>query len=239
MKELNVYPAAGQTEVVVREGAAFVIRDPVKIKQNGTIGSIGEFLSKRRDSGGSGLQAIDRTRAIVVVDREKLSIALLLDPENVFGTEIGGSLEISDDLKPFHINEDVHFTREQLVKLFRFNRLLFHDRDNHTALLAAYQSFKAKTKADMDAESDTRGNKKFGFQKDVTTNLPEDFILKVPIFKGESEVVFRVEVCLDITDGGAMFWFESVELKELQDKLRDKLIDAQLAFCADFPIIQK
>jgi hypothetical protein len=242
MEKINVYPAAGASscEVIVREGSAPKVVEPIVLKTEGTLRSIGEFLGKRKTHPGAGQQEVDPSKTVVKVDRTNREIVLYLNPTNPLGTVITGRLELSDELKPFHINEEKYFTRKDLIKLLRFNRALFNDLDKHTELLAAYQAFQAKAKSDMGAEDDTRGNKKFAFQKEVKSNIPESFVLNAPIFKGEKAVAFRVEICLEVTDaGGAEFWFESVEMKELHDEQRDELIKEQLEFCSDFPILEK
>lgn len=233
----NITSPAPLTELIIREGAALPVHDPKKIVLSGDINSVSAFL-KSRETGHS-LQKVDKNRAIVIVDRAAMTILLMLDPEDTFGTEIKGSLEFSDELKVFHINQNKTFTRDELVKIIRFNKLAFDNSDKHAELLKAYQAFEASAKTDLQQGSDTRGNKANSFAKAVTTNIPTEFILLIPVFKGKSPYRFRVEICLDVTDGGARFWFESVELNELIQTSRDIIINEELRNCEGFVIINK
>ncbi|HUS00599.1 MAG TPA: hypothetical protein VMY77_02670, partial [Chitinophagaceae bacterium] len=61
----------------------------------------------------------------------------------------------------------------------------------------------------------------------------------IPIFKGFDPVRFRVEVCLDVTEGSARFWFESVELHEIMIKQVDEIFDEELKSCEGFVIVNK
>lgn len=240
-QKLNIMaPASGQ--ITVREGSALELKDPVKIRKTGNILSVGKFLEQRNAEGktGKSLQAVDRETVIVTVDEDAMTIILELDPENVFGTEIIGTLSISTELKQFQINEQKEFTREQLIKLIRFNKRYFNDADKHAALLVAYQSLQLKTAAELKEESDTRGNKAKSLAKTVNSeSIPTEFVLKIPIFKGFDEKAFRVEICLDVTDGGARFWFESVELAETIKTNKDDIFAEQLKSCEEFVIIHK
>lgn len=225
-------------ELVIREGDALPVKEPVKINITGNIKAVGNFL-KCRDDNSSLLQQIHSNQAIVLVDRNKMSIRLSNYPNDCYGTEITACLELSDELLKFGINTDKNYDKQALVKLLRFSRLYFDDKEKHSSLLAAYQSFIANANTDIKDEADKRGNKISNFQKKVTTNIPTDFILNVPVFKGMPAMRFRVEICLDVTDGGARFWFESVELNELIISERDRIIDGELALCKDLVIIER
>ena len=48
---------------------------------------------------------------------------------------------------------------------------------------------------------------------------------------------FMIEVCLQVTDGGASFWFESVELAELIQTQTISIINEQLKNCDGLVII--
>jgi hypothetical protein len=227
-----------QNELIIREGQALAPVAPEKIKITGNISAVSDFLNVRKKEG-SGLQTIDNSKALVLVNKKDLSIRLLLDPENHYGAEIVAKLEFSDELKQFAINSTSTFTREQLIKLIRFNKMWFDDGEKHTGLLTSYMAFNASANSNIEQSSDTRGNKTNNLQKAVTTNVPTEFILNIPIFKGETKERFRVEICLDVTDGGARFWFESVELHEIVQKRTDEIFDEQLKSCEGFVIIHQ
>jgi len=237
MENLTVKLEGEQKELTIRTGEALPILEKKQIRLSGDINSISSFLSKRAT--GFSSQQVDKTKAVVIVDKLGMKISLLLDPENQLGLEVLGTLEISDELKIFHVNQNKTFTRDELIKIIKFNKLSFDDSEKHTELLKAYQSFSAQTAADLKQESDTRGNKANSFAKTVTTNIPTEFILLIPVFKGKEAQRFRVEICLDVTDGGARFWFESVELHELIKTQVDIIFNEELKSCADFVIINK
>lgn len=123
--------------------------------------------------------------------------------------------------------------------LIKFSRLHFESEEKHAMLLAAYRSFNAKAYIDMASDSDNRGNKSNSFNKKVETNLPVDFVLNIPIFKGQDRLKFHVEICLEVTDGGCNFWFESVELHELIEIESGRILNGELEACSDYVVIWK
>lgn len=240
MKELNVKIENGTQELEIRTGSALEIKPPQSISISGDINTVANFLVKRdEDNGGFGTQEVDKTKIVVVVNKKERSIKMQLDPENYYGATITGTLELSDELKKFTINEPQTYNREQLVKFIRFNRRFFENPDKHQTVLDSYQSFNVQAHLELTQNSDQRGNKTNLVTKKVTTGLPEDFILFIPIFKGQQKETFRVEICLDVTDGGAKFWFESVELAELIEARQDEIFTEQLKHCTQFVVINQ
>lgn len=233
---LNGLQPGGNT-LTILEGKALEEKYPEKIVIVGDINCVSSFLKRRKN--GFDLQKVDQSKVIVLVDKKEMSITLKLDPQNPFGTIVDARLELSDELKVFSINQPKTWKREELVQLIRFNKLSFDNAEQHDKVLKAYMSFDAKAITDVAASNDTRGNKANSFSKAVTTNIPTEFILLVPVFKGKEAQRFRVEICLDVTDGGARFWFESVELHELINTQRDIIFNEELKSCEEFVIINK
>lgn len=234
--EVTVNPTQ-EGEIIIREGAALPLHPPVAITITGNIQAVSSFLSVRRKDA-AGHQIIDPAQAIVTVDREDKEIILKTHPNDAYGTVIKAKLMVSDELQPFFINTTKTFDKQELVKLLRFSRMYFDDPDKHLSLVAAYQSFTAQAQTDVKDESDRRGNKVANFNKNVKTNIPDDFILNIPIFKGMGKERFRVEICFDVTDGGTRFWFESVELNDLLITQRDAIIDTELRSCQGLVVIE-
>jgi len=246
MVEVNVHPApdfSGKTnaEVVVRQGKALDPREPAKIVVAGNIESIGAFLRQRYadEKAGFDLQKVDREKAIVLVDKDNNKIQLKLDPQNFYGTEITATLEESTELAVFGINKEREFSREDLIKLFRFNKLHFADPVKCDDLVKSLQRFSAKAYVDLTKEDDTRGNFAAAVTKKVETGIPESFVLSIPIYKGQPKITFEVSICLDVIGTRAAFWFESVQLNELLELQKEHIFSSQLECCKDFPVIHK
>jgi hypothetical protein len=226
--------------LTIRQGKALELLPPRSINIAGDIKTVSSFIKKRKTAGSAaGLQQIDKDKALVVVDKEKKTIVLSLDPQDAYGAVITAKMEPNPDLEKFGINKNVQFSQKELVNLLKFSRLYFEDFGTHGTLLKAYQVFSAKTYTDLSGDSDNRGNKNFAFNKKVETGLPTSFIMNLPIFKGQKPKRFMVEICLDVTDAAASFWFESIELAELSELEGAQILDEELESCADYVIIWK
>lgn len=223
-------------EIIWREGQAAPIISPVKLVADGDIRTVGTFREGRDVPN---LQGIDRETTLVTVDKDAGTIKLETDPNDQFGTVIKGTLTMSDELRVFSINENKMFSQKELIKLLKYNRIHFVDPLVQQNLLNAYQAFTFSTSTEGHAKGDDRGNKSVAVAKAVTTNLPTDFSLKIPIYKGERSVTFRVELCLDVTDGGAKFWLESIELHELLQIEKELIFEREIKRCEGLVIIYK
>lgn len=230
-------------ELTVREGKALELKPPVKIAISGDIKTVRSFIEKRTspfNSDNMGLQAINPDRALVTVDKAALSIVLELDPENVYGTEVTAKLEMEPELLKFKIETGEKLTQQQLIKLLKYGKRWFADLSDFETLLLAYMKLDVRVTADLTNDApDNRGNRANSFAKKVTSNIPEDFILNIPIFKGQDYKKFRVEIGLDSTDGSTKFWLESVELMELIQIESQRILEEELKSCADYVVIWK
>jgi hypothetical protein len=236
---LKVEQVQGDT-LIIREGTALPQVAPNKITITGDIKTVSSFVKKRKEAGElAGLQGINENLAIVEVDKKKKTITLSLNPADPFGAVITAKLEPNPDLEKFGINKNVQFSQKELVQLLKFSKLYFEDFGKHGELLRAYQAFTAKTYTNLSGEQDSRGNKNFAFDKKVETGLPTAFIMNLPIFKGQAPRRFMVEICLDVTDAAASFWFESVELSELSEIEGGQILEEELEACADYVVIWK
>ncbi len=241
--EHNIILADGNTETLtILEGKALELKPPAKIKIEGDIETVREFLTVRTAvSPGEGLQTLDPKKAIITTDKDNLTIQLELDPNDFYGTEIIAKLLFNPDFLQFHINEAKTFRREELIKLLRFSRRFFPDRDRFDALLNAYQSLNISAAAEIKAKTDTRGNKDLSFVKTVNSaNIPTEFVLEMPIFKGQPIERFMVEICLESTEQSVVFWFESVDLAELIEVRKQEAFNTQLEdFKGRYVIVSK
>jgi hypothetical protein len=236
----------GET-IVIREGDALEIKPPEKIKISGDINTVKSFIDKRKKIDAAmdafelaGRQGINPDRTVVTVDKSNLSITLELDPEDFYGTVVTGKLEIEPELTKFSIETTKKFTQQELIKLLRYGKRWFADPAAHETLLLAYMKLDVKVTADLTNNApDSRGNRSNSFEKKVTSNIPEDFILNIPIFKGQEPKRFRVEIAMDSTDESVKFWLESVELAELIQIEAEKILNEQLKSCEDYVVIWK
>ncbi len=242
--QLNIEKVDGSKPIHIIHSEKEVLDEvaPLLIKAEGDIKTVKTFLEKRFPSAsnkGVSLQEVDPNKAVIYVDRKKMTIELQLDPENKYGAIVKGEMEDADELKPFGINTATYFNREAMVKLVKFNKLFFDNTQKHAELIASLQKLDMDTKISSSDSSDDRGNKSRAFIKNVTSNLPENFTLNIPIFKGFDKRVFPVDICLDVIENKPAFWLESVALHELKQSELELIFKEQLAAAGEFVIVNQ
>lgn len=254
-QEILLSTSAGENTLIVREGKAMELKEPLVINIAGDIDTVKSFVAKRylkedpltADQRAAvvtdnyNLQQFYKETAVVTFDKKNLSISLDVNPQDFYGPKVSGKLEVSDELAPFKINEPSGiFSREQLVKLLRFNKRFFSDAAVHDNVLKAFQSLSLTGNTSLDASNDNRGNAAAKFEKKIdSSKIPTTFYMNIPVFKGQEPKKFLVEICLDSSESSVIFWFESVELAELKDAIVDGIFDEQKKLFADFVIVNK
>jgi hypothetical protein len=227
-------------EIIIRQGSALPLKEPNIIRIEGDLRSVGAFIKGRSGaSSGHSTQELDETKVIVYTDYKAMTIELLTDPESAYGATVKGRLEESDELKRFYINKEKMWKKDEFVKLLKFSKMYFSSPEAHEKVLAAYTYFTADTSGHINDTKDTRGNKDVAFKKSVTTNIPLNFMLHIPIFKGEKHKKFSVDICLDVSESSALFWLESVELAEMIEKEKNVLFEDAMKDATRFVVINK
>lgn len=221
----------GITEVIFREGAALPPVPPEKVNITGTIIAPDNYQKVR-------INQIDNQLAVVTYSYEGMYVKLDLNPKDSYADKITGKLEPNPVINSFGINTQKKYTVKDLISFLKLNRFYFNDKDACMAIVANLQKFKADVQIKIEATDDNRGNKKNLDETSVTTDVPLEFTLKFPLFKGQADFTFKVEVCFEVRDGGITLWLESVELAEAFLNVRKGIIDAEVAKFSDLVVIQ-
>ncbi|MEI6752386.1 MAG: DUF2303 family protein [Paludibacter sp.] len=239
-EKLQIVLNEGQTELVIREGNAQNVLDvkpPVKIGIIGTIGAPVEFLARRFELS---LKAnhgevpemhnhFDHSRCHVIVDREEVSILLVIDEHDEYkrGT-IVGKLTVHPAFQNFGINTGKRWEPNTLGQFFKMNRAFFLDKAENMKLVTLLKSFEATIDTKVEKEKKDSGSTKDNKVSVVNNNLPDNFFISIPMFKGEP--ANQIEVEFDATVNGSEISLQlcSPAANQLFEEMRDKTIDIQI-----------
>lgn len=221
-------------ELIIREGQAEIIKEPRIVNIDGTIQGPAEFYTKRKGE-------IEPKNCHVLFSYEKLFIKLVLDETNHYSGTITGKAITNPDLAKFGINSGSKiWTKNELKQFLKMNRAFFKDVDSNLKIVTNLEKFSATIQAQIDDHKDDRGNAKKSAEVKIDTNLDLNFVLCMPIFIGQPNSTFLVEICFDVRDNGITIWLESPELQETIIKQRELLINKNIeVFKSEFVVIEQ
>jgi hypothetical protein len=150
----------------------------------------------------------------IVEGGENLSIKLRVGYNSTLSTEVAGSLVAFPALENFGINKRKIFGPKALADLVKVNRSYFESHEAAAALVSQLRSLSVQSNSKIEQSSDDRGNKRVLADKQVIGNIPEVFVMNMPVFKASMAVKFAVEVCFDVRENIIEVWLESAELRE-------------------------
>jgi len=176
-------------ELVIRHGDALPLKEPKIIDFVGDIKSPLHWLRKKFENK-------DLTDCHLKVNRDKKQIVLVVNEKDPYSSTISGKLTLTKIFEDFGINTGKFFTTKQLASFFKMNRSYFASKTDAMELVNKLASFTGKIDGAIENTLKS-GEKKALVEKVVKTNLPEDFELILPIFKGMSKVPFKVEIFVD------------------------------------------
>lgn len=246
INDITVNVEKGVKELVIRQGLANDIPEPVKVTLAGNIKAPVQFLQKRKKlfvntaSNDFKVPMHIISECNVVTDRRRLMIVLSLNERDGKGTTVVGELKVNPDLTAFGINNERSvYELKALIKLLRHKRVYFSSLETHSALINALSNFTASQQTDLEVKSDRRGNDKLLVDKRTSLTIPFSFKLNMPLYDGFEPKEFFVEILVDVSDASAVFYLESVDLSELLVTERDRIFEEQLKEFAEFVVIEK
>jgi len=221
MEQINLNVGLEGNELNIRRGDAQKLPELESFQYLGNINSVSEYLSKIE---------CEVKSTVVIADYENGSITVFINNDLSVKSAVKGQLVESDLLEVFYINKPGKlFTQQEIIKLFRMNRLSFFG-GNNTEILNQIQNFVYSQKKDGVRKDDQRGNIDFQLQANLESNITEPFFnLCLPIYCGQENQTINVELVPQIVNNEALFYLESVDLKERKDKLKKELIQNELS----------
>lgn len=207
-EKYNVTVENSVKELIIRHGdAPNNPKEPQKIEINCMLPSVAAYIEKRE---------IDNTKAHLEISINKKYAKFYDDPKDPLATVVKGSVEFCNDFLEFGINSTTKIRDRQALKSFlKQNRIYFVNKDAHAELLSAIENFNAKVDFALQQSETKQGSKVNNFSKNVTADVPLMAVIEIPLVVGSKPKKFAVEICYDVTENGAQFWFESVELSEI------------------------
>jgi len=225
--KLTVTPQTN--ELIIREGSALPLKWPDNLKITGTIDAPAIFYRGKGEN-------YDWTRGHVEVTKDTITL-LWGHHENDGKLVVVGKLEQDPDLVKFGINSSRTFHQKELANMLKMNRIYFADRDENMGIVSSLEKLRVRVTQEIENGNDFKGNKKHLFEQNVQHEIRLQFTLVVPLYKGQEKKSFLVDVNFDITDGNTVFWLESVDLKELIETERIRIIDSQISKMGGLTII--
>lgn len=211
-------------EVVLREGEAPVALDPKEPERvviNGTIDAPFRWLEKR-------VELINQKSTNIIVNRDKMGLALTIDETNYYQTEINGILQASKEMMEFGINTDKKWEPIKLSKFIKMHRAFFTDKSQNMMLVSTLKNFKAKVNQDIERSKEENGSKVDNYSQVVDSNLPKSFKLNIPLFKGFDNEEIEVEIYADVDGRDVSLSLVSAGANEAIEECKNKVIDVQL-----------
>lgn len=179
-----------EREIIVREGKALEVHEPNILAVTGTIESPFRWLEKK-------LTSLVVITCSLFVNKSEGIILLVTNEKDHYSDSVTGKLEMHPDFVKFGINSGEQQTSHELAEKIKMWRSCFKNKEVAMKLVKDLNNFNAKVNKELEAHKDDRANYSLKKSQIVDSNLPESFILIVPIFKGQPKESFEVEINID------------------------------------------
>lgn len=224
----------GVQTLEIRKGEALPLREPLKVEIRGVIDTPFKWLEKR-------VAEIDQKKCHIIVDRDEMSIVLIIDENSPYGTEVSGALEYHPDFLALGINQGNYVMPVQMAETIKMNRSLFENRQTAMELVSQLRSFRGRIDKEVEAEfNPNKGDKRVFIAQKVDSNLPPSFNVCVPVFKGQKKQTFAVETYFNPDDLTCTLVSPDANdhEKDVRDCIIDSVIDSIRDVAADIAILE-
>ena len=153
------------------------------------IASPADFLIKRKP---------DPSKSIVTFSLTRGRIELLIDENSPYSTKVTGEIRKNPKFVSWGINEGKEYNTFELADKIKMNRHLFAKVEVAMKLVTELKNFKMKLDKEMEASTNNRGTTKAMVAQSIKeNNIPESFIIRLPVFEGEPATEVIVEIYID------------------------------------------
>lgn len=201
----------------IRFGEALPLKEPKAVSIDGTIDAPARWVEKRKDD-------IKQADAHIIVDRDHMSITLNIDENSAYSDQIKGTLTLSSEMQEFGINTGEYMSCFDMSDRIKQLRSYFETQQEAMKLVSELRNFKAKIDKELELSDDKRGNQRILKSQFVESNLPKDFKIQLPIFKGMKKETIQVEV--EINQNDLSCTLVSPEAHDIVIQQRDVHMDA-------------
>lgn len=201
----------------IRFGEALPLKEPKAVNIDGTIDAPARWVEKRKDY-------IKQADAHIIVNRDHMSITLNIDENSAYSDQITGTLTLSSEMQEFGINTGEYMSCFDMSDRIKQLRSYFETQQEAMKLVSELRNFKAKIDKELELSDDKRGNQRILKSQFVESNLPKDFKIQLPIFKGMNKETIQVEV--EINPNDLSCTLVSPEAHDIVVQQRDMHMDA-------------
>ena len=220
MENLKVTVENGVKELILLQGEAEKVYHDKSLDVAGaSIASVHEFLVKK------GIDNKDIVNSKVEFSYDGLYLNLFYSVRRRNPDTIKGLLKLHPDLKKFEINSSKTYTTFELSDFIKMNRHYFENKDVAMKLVSELRNFEGKVNKDVELKADTRANQRVLINQVVESNIPDGFILVLPVFIGQNKVRLSVEINITASFECSLI---SPDLKQMIDEETKVIIDAEL-----------
>lgn len=223
-------------QIITREGAAEKIFYKQPYNVTGNLATLASWINNPGKK-----KTVDPDKAILILNEESGTALLQLDPTDELAGTVSGKTELSADYMELKVNRGARngrFDRMELVEMLKRKRALFPDIQEHGKLLSELANLKVNVHGQIVNADNDRGNTSRQFTQSVAeNNVPLNFVMKFPVFKGDIPQQFAVSICFRVEGSEISFWLESVEAHEVERKRVQVLLDEIAAAYTDHGVV--
>ena len=226
----KITPKNNKVEIITGTRAYVPEQKPLALNISGNIDSVSRWLEKRfKKPEEEPMEFLVSDDSHVLVNRDKMTIELVFNESNPHTkSTITGKLQFHPDFTKWKINTGEEWETKKRAEFVKMNRSSFEEITKAMKVAAELSDLKVNVEKELEKSSDNRGNaKSLVAQRVISSNIPENFTIQVPIFKGLQKSSILVELYINPVTYDVIL--TSYEANDIVAGVKDTVFDAEIA----------
>lgn len=222
-----------KTVITFLEGNAPKHYIPKNTTISGNIDSIHRFIEDRKDE-----EEYQNKKTHCEVSLENGTMVLRVNERDEDGAyTVNGKVELSKVFKELGINTTKRYEPLQLASFLRLKRSIFKSHSAHAEIVSNLKNIKATVNQKVEKSKQDNGDARFLFQQEVQSNMPEAFVLNLPLIKGGQKEEINVNVILEADGMDIKCFLVSVDGQESIDNQLETLVEEQVKLIEEHVLV--
>ncbi len=206
-------------ELIIRQGEAKEVANKPNVTIKGNIDAPSRFVEHRTTTPQNSYCYYSQTNGEIVLHTN--------DGEPFGQYSVIGKIAINKKYLALGINNpEATLAPKVLARKFKMLRRMFPSRDDHMKICNTLNKFEANVKKELEESQNDRGDYTSLRNQIVESNIPESFLMKVPIIEGEEAVEILVHTVITADGNTLKCALESVDAAEyIEDFFETKVLE--------------
>jgi len=223
---VNVYPK-GDIEILRGEAPAPERTiNPTDFQIATVVTGPRQYLDHFQDKqGGFGVNFVSQNQVLVEYNLDGV-IRLRLNHQEDIKQEVIGVIQEADEVNRLQLTKI--FSLQGLAEHLKMNKDLCPDHEQVAKIVTQLKSFRGTVTQVLAQDDKQDGSRYLQLEQKFQHDIPQEFTVSLPPYKGAPAEAFTVEILMDVRDGQVSLWLQSYAYQQVHHAAKREVVKKEI-----------